>query len=124
MTTLLFTATAQGKFSGPGLPCRCGPLTPQDGWCDAPDHPLYNRPVRLPFGASHENLWRDDHVYDLIVELAHNDDPVVPNFGSAIFFHLAHDDFRTTQGCVAVQKTDMLEVLKQASAQTCLEIRF
>ena len=170
MTTLLFTATAQGKFSGPGLTCRCAmgkggvlqarlkregdgaspqgrwrmkrvfyrqdrlrrpdtglpvvPLTERDGWCDAADHPLYNRPVTIPFSASHETLWRDDHVYDLIVELAHNDDPVVPNFGSAIFFHLAHDDFRTTQGCVAVQKTDMLEGLKQASDQTWLEIRF
>ena len=29
------------------------PLNQSDGWCDAADHPLYNRPVTLPFDASH-----------------------------------------------------------------------
>lgn len=100
------------------------PLSEADGWCDAVDHPLYNRPVTLPFVPSHEKLWRDDHVYDVIVELAHNDDPVRPGFGSAIFFHLAHEDYRPTEGCVAVALEDMLRVLKQASGTSALEIRF
>ena len=100
------------------------PLSETDGWCDAPDHPLYNRPVSLPFPASHERLWRQDHVYDLIVELAHNDAPVRPGFGSAIFFHLAHDDYRPTEGCVAVAKADMLAVLARAEAGSSLEIQF
>src|ERR1700689_2079632 len=66
-----------------GLPVA--PLDPADGWCDAPGDPAYNRPVVLPYPASAERLWRDDHVYDLIVVLGHNDDPVVPRAGSAIF---------------------------------------
>ena len=99
-------------------------LRETDGWCDAPDHPLYNRPVALPFPASHERLWRDDHVYDLIVELAHNDDPVIPGRGSAVFFHLAHDDFRPTEGCVAVPREYMLDVLLQSDTRTSIEIRF
>ena len=98
------------------------PLKQSDGWCDAADHPLYNRPVTLPFAASHEKLWREDHAYDVIVELAHNDDPVVPGLGSAIFFHLQHEDGRPTEGCVAVSLEDMLEVLARASAKTFLEI--
>lgn len=98
------------------------PLTPNDGWCDSTDHPLYNRPVTRPFVASHEALWREDHAYDLIVELAHNDAPVVPGLGSAIFFHLSHDDQRPTQGCVAVERDHMLRVLHVADAQTYLEI--
>ncbi|MHA7901391.1 MAG: L,D-transpeptidase family protein [Henriciella sp.] len=98
------------------------PLKPIDGWCDAADHPLYNRPVTLPFAASHEQLWREDHAYDLIVELAHNDAPVVAGLGSAIFFHLAHDDGRATAGCVAVSLENMLEVLGRATAQSTLEI--
>ncbi|MFN3214460.1 MAG: L,D-transpeptidase [Henriciella sp.] len=97
-------------------------LRQSDGWCDAPHHPLYNRPVTLPFAASHENLWREDHAYDVIVELAHNDDPVVPGLGSAIFFHLQHEDGRPTEGCVAVSLEDMLEVLARVSAETFLEI--
>lgn len=104
-----------------GLPVT--PLRPSDGWCDAEAHPLYNRPVTLPFPASHEKLWRDDHAYDVIVELAHNDDPVVPGLGSAIFLHLAHDDGRETAGCVALGLSDMLTVLEQSTATSFLEIR-
>ncbi|MEL7539540.1 MAG: L,D-transpeptidase family protein [Pseudomonadota bacterium] len=100
------------------------PLGEQDGWCDAPDHALYNRPVRLPFSASHEKLWRDDHVYDLMVELSHNDDPVEPHRGSAVFFHLSHDDFRPTEGCVAIPIDYMQAVLKVATAQSYIQILY
>ena len=99
------------------------PLRESDGWCDAAAHPLYNRPVTLPFRASHEKLWREDHAYDVIVELAHNDAPVMAGLGSAIFFHLAHDDGRPTEGCVAISLQDMLGVLRHASTETYLEIR-
>lgn len=99
-------------------------LAMTDGWCDAPDHPLYNRPVSLPFEASHEKLWREDHVYDLVVELAHNDDPVRPGYGSAIFFHLAHDDYRATEGCIAVAKADMLKTLERSNLDTAIDISF
>ena len=100
------------------------PLRETDGWCDEPDHPLYNRPVALPFDASHEKLWRDDHVYDLIVELNHNSDPVVPARGSAVFFHLAHDDYRPTEGCVAISREHMLQVLQSSSEETSIKIEF
>ena len=64
-------------------------LLPEDGWCDAPGDPAYNRPVRLPYPARHERLWRDDEIYDVIVMLSHNDDPPVAGLGSAIFLHVA-----------------------------------
>ena len=38
--------------------------------------------------------------------------------GSAIFFHLAHPDFRPTEGCVAVQKNVMLRFLECANLNT------
>ena len=100
------------------------PLAEHDGWCDAPDHPMYNRPVRLPFSASHERLWRDDHVYDLIVELTHNDDPIVAGLGSAVFFHLSRDDFRPTEGCVAIPQDYMLAVLNHATTESYLEMQY
>lgn len=100
------------------------PMTALDGWCDAPEHALYNRPVKLPFEASHEKLWRDDHAYDLIIELSHNDDPVVPGLGSAVFFHLAHSDFRPTEGCVAVALDYMLQILAQSTTETYVEITY
>src|SRR5579872_7615309 len=60
-----------------------------DGWCDDPASPEYNRHVKLPFAASHEKLWHDEHTYDIIVPIGFNDDPVVPGMGSAIFLHIA-----------------------------------
>ncbi len=109
------------RFDAPpatALPIR--PLSQDDGWCDAPDDPNYNRPVRLPYGASTESLWRDDTVYDVIVVLGHNDDPVVPYGGSAIFFHLMAPDRRPTEGCVAVTRDAMLQVLTMVDADSTL----
>lgn len=95
-----------------GLPLSA--IAPDDGWCDDPAHPDYNRPVKLPFAAGHEDLWLDGIVYDIIVVLGHNDDPPVPGLGSAVFFHLTDADYGPTAGCVAVQLTDMLAVLAAA----------
>ncbi len=103
-----------------GLPCVA--LRPHDGWCDAADHRLYNRLITRPFAASHEQLWRDDHVYDIIVELGYNDDPVRAGRGSAIFLHLAKPDYSPTEGCVAIAQDDMLKVLKQAGPGSHLKI--
>jgi L,D-peptidoglycan transpeptidase YkuD (ErfK/YbiS/YcfS/YnhG family) len=82
-----------------------------DGWCDDPASPDYNRPVRLPSAARHERLMRQDGLYDLIVVLGHNDDPVVAGRGSAIFLHVAAPGFAPTEGCVALARDDLLFVL-------------
>lgn len=100
------------------------PLKPYDGWCDDPAHPLYNRPVSLPFQASHEKLWRDDHVYDVIVELGYNDDPVAPGRGSAIFMHIARATFEPTEGCIAMDRQDLLAALELMVPGTEIEIAF
>lgn len=103
-----------------GLPLMA--LAPNDGWCDDPAHPLYNKPVKLPFDASHEKLWRDDHAYDLIVPLGYNDGPIIAGKGSAIFWHLAQPDWRGTEGCVAITKEAMLEILRECSTDTVMVI--
>jgi L,D-peptidoglycan transpeptidase YkuD (ErfK/YbiS/YcfS/YnhG family) len=86
-------------------------LAPNDGWCDDPADSNYNRPVRLPYAARHEALWRDDGRYDLLVVLGHNDDPVIPGAGSAIFLHVAAPGLTPTEGCVAVRLPDLLDIL-------------
>lgn len=98
-------------------------LTPQDGWCDDPLDPAYNRFVTLPCGASHEKLWRDDAVYDVIVVLGHNDDPPVPGLGSAIFMHVARPDYSGTEGCVALALPDLLALLAVLRPATQIELR-
>lgn len=91
-------------------------IAAQDGWCDAPADPRYNRPVRLPYPATAERMWRADHLYDLVVPLGYNDDPPVAGRGSAIFLHLAHPDYAATEGCVALARSDLLLVLAEADA--------
>lgn len=91
-----------------------------DGWSDDPTDPAYNRPVRLPRRFSAETLQREDAAYDVIIVLGHNDAPPVPGAGSAIFFHIAQD--RPTEGCVAVEKSDMLRLLPMLTPATVMEI--
>jgi L,D-peptidoglycan transpeptidase YkuD (ErfK/YbiS/YcfS/YnhG family) len=97
-------------------------LTAQDGWCDDPNHADYNHFVALPHPARCEQLWRDDGVYDVILPLGYNDDPVIKGRGSAIFLHVAHDDFRPTEGCVALRKGDLLTLLAALPAGASLAI--
>ncbi|MGB1069027.1 MAG: L,D-transpeptidase family protein [Henriciella sp.] len=166
----LFTATARGTFSGPGISCRCAvgrsgillaeqkregdgasplgswpmrrvfyrpdrvgrpdtilpciALKQHDGWCDQPGHILYNRPVSLPFSGHHEVLWRDDSIYDIIVELGHNDNPVRHGLGSAVFLHVARPDYTATEGCIALSMPDLRQVLQQCDEQSELKICF
>jgi L,D-peptidoglycan transpeptidase YkuD (ErfK/YbiS/YcfS/YnhG family) len=99
-----------------GAAPRCAvavePIAPDDGWCDDPARREYNRPLRLPFDGSHERLWRDDPLYDVIGVLGWNDEPVERGRGSAIFLHLAREDYRPTEGCVALDARDLRRVLE------------
>ena len=97
-------------------------LRPWDGWCDAADDPQYNRPVSHPWRSSAEQLWREDHVYDVIVVLSHNSAPVVPGAGSAIFWHLSREDQRPTEGCIAITAPAMLALLPRLKPGMPFEI--
>lgn len=113
-------ATPVGRFplrrllyrgTAPATGLEMLPIGRDDGWCDAPNDIAYNRLVRLPYRARHEILWRDDHLYDRVLVIGHNDDPVRAGLGSAVFLHLAHDDFRPTEGCVAFARPDFETIL-------------
>lgn len=96
-------------------------LAPDDGWCDDPRDKAYNRMVRLPYDARTETLWRDDAIYDVIGVLGWNDDPPVRDRGSAIFLHLARPDHAPTEGCIALDRMDLLAVL--AAGLTAIDVR-
>lgn len=98
-------------------------IAPDDGWCDDPADPAYNRPMKHPYAASAERMWREDRLYDLVIVLGHNDAPVLPGAGSAVFLHLAKPDFGPTEGCIAVARSDFLVLLGAAEAGDALEIR-
>ena len=87
------------------------PIGPTDGWCDDPDDSRYNRAVRLPYPARHEELWRRDAVYDIVGVLGWNDAPVLRGAGSAIFLHVARPDYAPTEGCIALAEPDLRALL-------------
>ena len=102
------------------LPAR--PISEHDGWCDDPLSPTYNRLVRSPNKSSHERMWRDDGLYDLVVVVGYNDDPPEGEWGSAIFLHVARDDLSPTQGCVAFARANLIELVSLLTPTTRLRV--
>ena len=90
----------------------------QDGWCDDVNFPShYNKKIILNNKIRHEKLHRDDNKYDLLIPIKYNfDKPKVPN-GSCIFLHLT-EDYKPTEGCIALSKTDFLILLKLIRSNT------
>jgi L,D-peptidoglycan transpeptidase YkuD (ErfK/YbiS/YcfS/YnhG family) len=101
------------RMPAPGTNLPLSAIAPDDAWCDVPGDPNYNRPVRLPYPSLDERLWRQDSLYDLIMIVGFNDDPVLAGKGSAIFVHVARPDYAPTEGCVALARDDLLEALAQ-----------
>jgi len=103
-----------------GLPSR--PLRRGDGWCEEPRDRNYNRLVRHPYAGA-EVMWRDDHLYDVVVVLGYNVRPRVRGRGSAIFMHLARPGYTPTAGCVALSARDMRLVLERLAPGTIVHVR-
>lgn len=101
----------RGKNNPPTTPLPMHRIQRHMSWCDAPEHPSYNRLVRLPITASHEDMWRSDHLYDICLVLDWNLTSRSRYKGSAIFMHMARSSFEPTAGCVALQPQDMRRLL-------------
>jgi L,D-peptidoglycan transpeptidase YkuD (ErfK/YbiS/YcfS/YnhG family) len=48
--------------------------------------------------------------------------PVVKNRGSAIFIHIAKKNYKKTEGCVALKKKHLLEIVKLIKSNTKIKI--
>ena len=92
------------------------------GWCDDPKSKQYNKLVNLPFSYGCERLFKKENIYDIILVLNYNMNPVKKNKGSAIFVHIAKKNYEKTQGCVAVKKLDLLKILKKIKVKTKVKI--
>lgn len=88
------------------------------GWCDAASDRNYNRPVRHPYPASAEHLWRADGLYDLVAVIDYNLRPRIKGRGSAIFIHVARDGFTPTEGCIALRRKDLVQLLTSLRRRT------
>ncbi len=97
-------------------------ITPNDGWCDDALSHRYNRLIRRPSRFSHETLWRQDRLYDIVIETDWNRRPATRGRGSAIFIHLARDGFTPTEGCIALDRKGMELLLPRLHAKARLII--
>lgn len=95
----------------------------QDGWCEAPADRRYNRPIRLVPSTPGDRLWREDALYDLIIEIDHNTRPRVAGRGSAVFIHVARPGLGPTAGCVALPAPRLRLILGQLTPRTRIDIR-
>jgi L,D-peptidoglycan transpeptidase YkuD (ErfK/YbiS/YcfS/YnhG family) len=102
------------------LPVR--PITAADGWCEDPSHRRYNRPIRMSAGQPGDRLKRTDALYDLIIEIDHNQRPRIAGRGSAVFIHVARADMTPTAGCVSMPVNTLRGLLARLGANTTITI--
>ena len=98
------------------------PITKKMGWCDDSKSNKYNKLIKYPFKYRSENLFKKDNIYDIILVLNYNMNPVKKNKGSAIFIHIAKKDFRNTEGCVAIKKNELIKIVKNLKANSLIKI--
>ena len=92
------------------------------GWCDDPKSKKYNKLIYFPFKYSAEKLYRRENIYDIILVLNFNMNPVKKNKGSAIFIHVAKKNFQPTQGCIALNKFELIKLVKSIKINTVIKI--
>jgi len=92
------------------------------GWCDDPKSKKYNQLIKLPSKFSYEKLFRKDHLYDLVMVLNYNMNPIIKNKGSAIFIHLATKYYNPTRGCIGLKKIDMIELITKLKKRELIKI--
>ena len=92
------------------------------GWCDDIRSAKYNKLIKYPFNFSFEKLYRTDNIYDVIIVLNYNMNPIKKNKGSAIFVHIAKKNFLPTKGCVAIKKNEIKKLIRFISKKTIVKI--
>ena len=94
------------------------PITKSIGWCDDPKSKDYNKLIKLPINYKYEKLYRKENTYDLVLVLNFNMRPIVKKKGSAIFIHIAKKNYKKTEGCVAINKIQLLKIVKKLKNNT------
>ncbi len=92
------------------------------GWCDDARSKSYNKLIRSPFKFTFEKLFRKDNMYDILLVLNFNMSPIKKHKGSAIFIHVAKDNYKKTKGCIAIKKKDLIFLLRKIDKNTKVKI--
>ena len=106
---------------------KINPITKYCGWCDDVRSKYYNKYLNInnPLSSKigFEKLWRGDHAYDIVIQISHNTNPTIKNKGSAIFIHCSFEDFRSTAGCIALKKRDLIFLIKNIKSDVYIRIK-
>ena len=97
-------------------------IDPSIAWCEDPSDRRYNRPFRRSAGEAGDRLWRDDRLYDVVIEIDHNRRPRIAGRGSAVFIHLARPNGSPTAGCLALASATLRRLLARLGPKTRIEI--
>ena len=92
------------------------------GWCDDPRSRFYNKEIKLPNKFNYEKFYRKDNLYDIIVPLNYNTNPILKNKGSAIFIHIANNNYKPTAGCIGIKKSNLIKLLSIIKKNTKVKI--
>ena len=98
------------------------PIQKNMGWCDDPYSKDYNKLIKFPFKYSAEQLYRKDNIYDIILILNYNINPIIKGKGSAIFIHVAKKNYNNTLGCIAVSKKNLKKIINRIDKTTTINI--
>jgi L,D-peptidoglycan transpeptidase YkuD (ErfK/YbiS/YcfS/YnhG family) len=102
-------------------------ITKYCGWCDDIRSNYYNKYLNINNPLSpkigFEKLWRGDDAYDIVIQISHNTNPTIKNKGSAIFIHCSFEDTRSTAGCIALEKRDLIFLIKNLKSDVNIRIK-
>jgi L,D-peptidoglycan transpeptidase YkuD (ErfK/YbiS/YcfS/YnhG family) len=102
-------------------------ITKYCGWCDDIRSNYYNKYLNINNPLSpkirFEKLWREDNAYDIVIQISHNTNPTIKNKGSAIFIHCSFEDNRSTAGCIALKKRDLIFLIKNLKSDVNIRIK-
>jgi len=93
------------------------------GWCDDVNSRMYNREIIFPFNYSAEKLYRSDIIYDIFINIKYNNFPIIKDKGSAIFLHIVNKNLKSTKGCVALEKKNLLKLISLINKKTKILIK-
>ena len=97
------------------------PIKKNMGWCDDPKNLRYNKLIKISKKIKHEKMFRRDNKYDFLIPIKYNMEKIIKKKGSAIFLHLTNN-YKPTNGCIALKKNDFLILLKLINNKTKIKI--
>ncbi len=110
------------KHHKPLTKLKCIPIKKDMGWCDdIKSKKYYNKLIKVNKNIKHEKLFRRDYKYDFLIPINYNTKKPKIGKGSAIFIHLTKG-YKPTLGCVALEKKELLILLKLIKRTTKIQL--